>query len=106
MSVKLLSLVSIQIILFYAGCQQTCIDNKQTWYAYVELWQSGYSLAYSYISHIYIYIYVDGLVQERCNSIAKALELHLSCTNPSICSCKETLYLESFFTDICAWESS
>ena len=30
--------------------------------------------------------YIDGLVQERRNSIANALELHLSCTNPSICS--------------------
>ena len=30
----------------------------------------------------YLY-HIDGLVQERCNSIAKALELHLSCTNPS-----------------------
>ena len=27
--------------------------------------------------------YIDGLVQERCNSSALALELHLSCTNPS-----------------------
>ena len=27
---------------------------------------------------------VDGLVQERRNSIANALELHLSCTNPLI----------------------
>ena len=27
---------------------------------------------------------IDGLVQERCNSSALALELHLSCTNPSI----------------------
>ena len=27
---------------------------------------------------------MDGLVQERRNSIANALELHLSCTNPSI----------------------
>ena len=27
---------------------------------------------------------IDGLVQERCNSIANALELHLSCTNPWI----------------------
>ena len=27
---------------------------------------------------------IDGLVQERRNSIAKALELRLSCTNPSI----------------------
>ena len=28
--------------------------------------------------------HVDGLVQERCNSIANALELHLFCTDPSI----------------------
>ena len=28
--------------------------------------------------------HVDGLVQERRNSIANALELHLSCTNPSM----------------------
>ena len=28
--------------------------------------------------------HIGGLVQERCNSIANALELHLSCTNPSI----------------------
>ena len=28
--------------------------------------------------------YIDGLVQERRNSIAKALGLRLSCTNPSI----------------------
>ena len=29
--------------------------------------------------------YVNGLVQERRNSIANALELRLSCTNPSMC---------------------
>ena len=28
---------------------------------------------------------IDGLVQERCNSSALAMELHLSCTNPLIC---------------------
>ena len=28
--------------------------------------------------------HVDGLVQERWNSIANALELHLSCTKPPI----------------------
>ena len=27
----------------------------------------------------------DRLVQERCNSIANALELHLTCTKPSVC---------------------
>ena len=29
-------------------------------------------------------VYFDGLVQERCNSIANAMELRLSWTNPSI----------------------
>ena len=27
--------------------------------------------------------HIDGFMQERCNSIANALELRLSCTNPS-----------------------
>ena len=31
-----------------------------------------------------LYCHIDGLVQERRNSIANALELHLSCTNPWI----------------------
>ena len=30
--------------------------------------------------------YINGLVQERCNAIANALESRLSCTNPSIWS--------------------
>ena len=34
---------------------------------------------------------IDGLVQERRNSSALAMELRLSCTNPSICS--HTLYI-------------
>ena len=33
------------------------------------------------VSFVY---YIDGLVQEKRNSIANALELHLSFTNPSI----------------------
>ena len=31
-------------------------------------------------------LHFDGLVQEKCNSSVLAIELHLSCTNPSICS--------------------
>ena len=31
-------------------------------------------------------VYIDGLEQERNNPIANALELRLSCTNPSICT--------------------
>ena len=34
--------------------------------------------------------YIDGLMQERRNSIAYALELRLSCTNPSICGTNTT----------------
>ena len=33
--------------------------------------------------YCYLVWYLDGLAQERRNSIANALELHLSCTNPS-----------------------
>ena len=35
--------------------------------------------------------YIDGLVQERHNSSALAMELCLSCTNPSICLCSISL---------------
>ena len=35
-------------------------------------------------SKIYRWGYIDGLVQEKRNSIANALEICLSCTNPSI----------------------
>ena len=31
-------------------------------------------------------VHIDGLVHERRNSIANALELHLSCTKPLICT--------------------
>ena len=34
---------------------------------------------------------LDGLVQERRNSIANTLELRLSCTNPSYCDKQNTL---------------
>ena len=39
---------------------------------------------------------IDGLMQERCNSSALAMELHLSCINPSICKllsgeCRKTM---------------
>ena len=36
--------------------------------------------------------YIDGFMQERRNSIANALELYLSCTNPSI-SCSDATIL-------------
>ena len=44
-------------------------------------------LSYLYNENLYTQkdcLHIDGLMQERRNSIAKALELSLSCTNPSI----------------------
>ena len=49
-----------------------------------------YSLKVSYVfvlvcpNYKWMKQHVDGLVQERSNSIANTLELHLSCTNPSL----------------------
>ena len=39
---------------------------------------------YNWSFFSFLAILIDGLVQERRNSIANALELRLSCTNPSI----------------------
>ena len=38
------------------------------------------------LQYIHLHAHIDGLVQERRNSTANALELCLSCTNPSICN--------------------
>ena len=37
-----------------------------------------------YPGYIYIRLYMDGFVQERHDSSALAMELHLSCTNPPV----------------------
>ena len=54
----------------------------------VYSWYQGLLTNYAYFiekwSLKHMYVYIDGLVQERCNSSALAMELRLSCTNPSI----------------------
>ena len=47
---------------------------------------TGTSVFKSWHHHIQLSLcpYIDGLVQERRNCIANTLELHLSCTSPSI----------------------
>ena len=56
----------------------------------LQKWQSycpGLNMLNVCISSNFNYSWnIDGLMQERCNSIANALELHLSCINPSIFS--------------------
>ena len=48
--------------------------------------------------YIYIYIYIDGIVQERRNTSALAMELHLSCTNPSICNMPKVKMVTGIFS--------
>ena len=81
---------------------------KVSWYSQTPFLYGNFSIKYSqktqYIAHmwgiefplwVYIVIYIlhlslpyciDGLVQERRNSSALAMELRLSCTNSSICN--------------------
>ena len=44
---------------------------------------------------------IDGAVQERCNSSANALELHLSCSNPLIWSVYYDCYLILIIINSC-----
>ena len=48
------------------------------------------------MTSLYYHFYLDGLVQEKRISIANAMELRLSCTNPSICGCPDVISL-SFY---------
>ena len=54
-----------------------------------NLWNKGASVSKAFD-------YMDGFVQERHNSIAKALELHLSCTKP-------LMFTYSTSHETCAW---
>ena len=50
------------------------------------IWICNY--AFTYDKHwifISLYLHIHGLVQEKCNSRALAMELRLSCTKPSAC---------------------
>ena len=53
------------------------------------------------------WVKIDGLVQERCNSIANVLELRLSCTNPSRYYLAYRYTYLSIFTHVCQpWSAS
>ena len=50
-------------------------------------------------------LYLNGLVQERHNSIANALELRLSCTNPSIYDCTSQIQISVKITNFTTYVS-
>ena len=51
----------------------------KTWFSLVQVEQHGIPYI---VVETRLYFHIDGLVQERHNSSASAMELHLSCTNP------------------------
>ena len=59
-----------QLLVQWSPKQKWSINN--TWYEIACIRQNHTSMAY-----------IDGLMQENCNSIANTLELCLSCINPS-----------------------
>ena len=80
------------------GGDRTLMDRCQhNWYRIMEWWR---------VLSIYT-DRMDGFVQERRNSSASAMELSLSCTNPSICVMKSVNHLvkldELSPKDVC-WE--
>ena len=57
-------------------------------YSWLDPWEQIQLKSYSKFIHFHskkMHLKIDGLMQERRNSIAKALELLLSCINPSKC---------------------
>ena len=61
------------------------------------IWDYCYCSSFRSILNLFIPLYdINGLVQERRNSIANALELRLSCTNPSICSIRYSHFFLAF----------
>ena len=60
------------------GIQDICWSIGSLWHQVINSWM------YNRRDFVFCGEYFDGLLQERRNSIANALELHLSCTDPSI----------------------
>ena len=85
-----LTLSCIRVFFFYLW--STLLSNSNLTLLSVEILRENIIFlsalrqqAFTWVSiHPVLYRHVDGLVQKRRNSIATALELHLSCTNPSI----------------------
>ena len=68
---------------FVIKCKANVIRGMR-WFLIITLIRSIYLFSLQIIVTRYIYANIDGLMQERHNSIAKALELCLPCANPSI----------------------
>ena len=73
-----------QTSIFYGQCFQAC--------------DSVFSICNGPLFYL---LYIDGSMQERCNSIANTLELRLSCIDPSICVM--WIYMHVFMWLLCLY---
>ena len=90
--------VPTNITEFYKLDGGASITSVYTWYAHSGLWHHDVMVPKKlpFLSDwpLFHKNHINGLVQERHNSSALAMELCLCCTNPSI-SCKVTIMLQT-----------
>ena len=81
------------LFIFFRKCKRNCtaVHQQSCYICLVIVWHNAHfwqglrKVWWNSLKFYIEYIYIDGLVQERRNSIANALELRISCSNPSIC---------------------
>ena len=74
-----------------------CCNESELFWKWILVMAGGKICNYCYLTtQMWVKCNMDGLVQERCNFIANALELHLSCTNSSIQKIKSEASVKSF----------
>ena len=98
---------------FFGVSMPSCWTNSQVvseWDALTFLWHqcsAETGLYFTKMQNIWLLLYekdFDGLMEERRNSIANALELRLSSTNPSIWSLYHILMTNSMISGLtCMW---
>ena len=101
------------LLFFLVLAWTSCWTNSQVvseWDALTFLWHqcnAETGLYFIKMQNILLLLYekdFDGLMEERCNSIAGALELLLSSTNPSVWSLYHTLMTNSLISGLtCMW---
>ena len=69
--------------------EQKYTTERSTHHKLLSPYESVESFHHTFENNLLPNHYIDGLVQERHNSIANTLQLCLSCINPLICTCTD-----------------
>ena len=82
MWLSVLSMVGLKLIFVNKKDSMTLVAVTVKFF-YFSMTKHGPLFFLPLSTSVYSGIHIDGSMRERCNSIANALELHLSCTNLS-----------------------